>query len=553
MTATLCDIVVDDELRSLIPPLSDEERNTLESNLLRDGCLDPLIVWCEQQVLLDGHHRKAICDRFGVDYETRELSLPDRDAAKRWVIEHQFGRRNLTPYQRAELALKLKPLIVEEAKQRQQEAGCYGSEGGRGNRKTLPKKSWEGNVDKQEQEEIARIRADFAHDHDVQRNLIGHAQQRYAKERRRLQMADDLQVYIAATDTKIKVGVSADPESRVEHLATSDPGIQCIAAFPGDRRIEAAVIKKFAAHSIGGEWFARTPELLDEICRYVKKESQRRNESAVGLAHVAGVSQDTITKADYVSSHADESTKQKLRRGETTINAEYKRLRKAEQKQQRAERKAARPAPADCSYRLIAADIADAVQHVEAESIDWIITDPPYPKEYLAVYDHLAKLADHALKPGGSMVVMTGQSYLPQIIASLTASLRYHWMLAYLTPGGQAAQLWSRRVNTFWKPLLWFTKGDYEGDWIGDVCRSDANDKRFHHWGQSESGMADVIERLTDPGDLILDPFLGAGTTGVVAVRMGRRFVGLDVDADCVATAEDRLAQVVEEARDEGK
>jgi len=416
MTAALCDIVVDDELRSLIPPLADEEQAALEANVLRDGCLDPLIVWREQQVLLDGHHRKAICDRFGVDYETRELSLPDRDAAKRWVIEHQFGRRNLTPYQRAELALKLKPLIAEKATQK-----------------------------------------------------------------------------------------------RLANLREGDT----------------------------------TPERQNSDSREI--DNNRKLAKAVGISH------DTLAKADYIAERADESTKDKLRRGKTSIDKEYRSLHKAEQKQQRAERKAARPSPTGCPYRLITADIAEAVQHVEAESIDWIITDPPYPKEYLAVYDHLAKLAYHALKPGGSMVVMTGQSYLPQIIASLTASLRYHWTLAYLTPGGQSAQLWSRRVNTFWKPLLWFTKGDYEGDWIGDVCRSDANDKRFHHWGQSEGGMADVIERLTDPGDLILDPFLGAGTTGVVAVRMGRRFVGLDVDADCVATAEDRLAQVVEEAGDEGK
>ena len=548
MTDTMvCGIAVDEEFRSLIPALSEEERAGLEENLLRDGCLDPLIVWREQQVLLDGHNRKEVCDRYGIDYETRELSLPDRDAAKRWIIGHQFGRRNLTPYQRAELALKLKPLLVEEARHRQREAGRYGSEGGRGNRKTPPKKSWEADIERQEQEEIARIQADFAHDYDVQRNLISEAKHRYGKERRRRQTAHDLQVYIAATDTKIKVGVSADPDSRVEALSTSDPNIKCIAAFPGDRRIEAATVKRFAAHSIGGEWFARTPTLLDEICRYVKKESQRRNESSVELAHVAGVSHDTITKAEYVASHGDEATKQKLRRGDTTINAEYRRLRKAQQKQQRAQRKAARPAPDGERYRLITADIAQAVDYIEPTSVDWIITDPPYPKQYLDLYDQLAALADHALKPGGSMVAMVGQSYLPQIIERLSATLTYHWTLAYLTPGGQASQLWSRRVNTFWKPLLWFTKGEYEGEWIGDVCRSDANDKRFHHWGQSEGGMADVIDRLTDPGELILDPFLGAGTTGAVAVRMGRRFIGIDVDPDCVSTAEERLSLVMED------
>jgi phage N-6-adenine-methyltransferase len=97
--ATECGIIVDEEFRSLIPPLTDEERAGLEENLLRDGCLEPLIVWAEQQILLDGHNRKDICDRFGIDYEVREISLPDREAAADWIDAHQLGRRNLTPEQ----------------------------------------------------------------------------------------------------------------------------------------------------------------------------------------------------------------------------------------------------------------------------------------------------------------------------------------------------------------------------------------------------------------------------------------------------------------------
>ena len=94
-----CDVIVDEEFRRLIPPLTEEERLGLEENLLRDGCLDPLVVWAEHRVLLDGHNRKEICDRYGIDYAVRELSLPDRDAAADWIDAHQLGRRNLTPAQ----------------------------------------------------------------------------------------------------------------------------------------------------------------------------------------------------------------------------------------------------------------------------------------------------------------------------------------------------------------------------------------------------------------------------------------------------------------------
>jgi site-specific DNA-methyltransferase (adenine-specific) len=96
---------------------------------------------------------------------------------------------------------------------------------------------------------------------------------------------------------------------------------------------------------------------------------------------------------------------------------------------------------------------------------------------------------------------------LPDVIAAMGEHLSYHWTLAYTTPGGQSPQIWPRKVNTFWKPVLWFVKGEYDGDWRGDVVRSDANDKRFHEWGQSESGMMRLVEAFTAPGELILAYF----------------------------------------------
>jgi len=161
---------------------------------------------------------------------------------------------------------------------------------------------------------------------------------------------------------------------------------------------------------------------------------------------------------------------------------------------------------------------------------DVVITDPPYPKEFLPLYDELAQCCNFHKVP--VVAVMCGQSYLPQIIEMMCRHLVYRWTFAYLTPGGQAVQQWSKKINTFWKPVLLF--GDVT-EWVGDVCKSDVNDndKRFHEWGQSESGMADLISRLTKPGQLICDPFLGGGTTAVVSLALGRRFVGCDIDKEC--------------------
>jgi ParB/RepB/Spo0J family partition protein len=195
------------------------------------------------------------------------------------------------------------------------------------------------------------------------------------------------------------------------------------------------------------------------------------------------------------------------------------------------------------NYTLHCARFQDLLDTIPDASLDWIITDPPYGREFLPEYADLASWAARKLKPGASLIVLCGQSYLPDLLQSLSVSLTYHWCLAYLTPGGQAVQLWQREVNTFWKPVLWFVNGTYEGKWVGDVTRSavNDNDKRLHTWGQSESGMADLVERLTYKGETICDPFMGAGTTGVVALRSGRKFVGIEVDPDAFAVAEKRL------------
>ncbi len=176
-------------------------------------------------------------------------------------------------------------------------------------------------------------------------------------------------------------------------------------------------------------------------------------------------------------------------------------------------------------------------------SIDLIITDPPYPYKYINLFADLASFAKKVLKPGGSLFTMAGQSYLPEIYNLMNVDgLTYNWTMAYLTPGGQSPQLWSRKVNAFWKPILWYTKGK-PMYWIGDVVKSavNDNDKNFHFWGQSESGIANLIQKVSCVGQTILDPFLGGGTTGIVAVKLYRKFIGVEIDNKIFKIAADRI------------
>lgn len=210
-----------------------------------------------------------------------------------------------------------------------------------------------------------------------------------------------------------------------------------------------------------------------------------------------------------------------------------------------AETKAAKKANKDPDQiRWMTAAVDQLPSKLAPDSIDVIITDPPYDKSIIELCGHLSEAAAVLLRPGGSCFVMVGQSYLPDVMAALGAALVYNWTIAYLTPGGQSAQLWNRKVNTFWKPVLWYSRGKYDGEWKGDVCKSDVNDndKRFHKWGQSVSGMIALIERCSNAGDVVLDPFCGAGTTGIACLALGRRFIGSDVDSKIIKKAKARLS-----------
>jgi hypothetical protein len=222
----------------------------------------------------------------------------------------------------------------------------------------------------------------------------------------------------------------------------------------------------------------------------------------------------------------------------------YKKLKAAQRKEEIAAAAVTAQLDAD-KVTLHPAACADILKLIPAASVDWVVTDPPYPEEFLQCFTDLSIAAAHALKPGGSLLCMSGEAYLPEVIRRLDERLSYHWTIAYLTPGGQAVQIFPRKVNSFWKPILWYVKGKFDGDWIGDVTKSDMNDndKERHKWGQSESGMRDLMSRFVRPGQTVLDPFMGAGTTGVVSLALSAKFIGFDIDKDAFAEAKARLGQ----------
>jgi len=266
----------------------------------------------------------------------------------------------------------------------------------------------------------------------------------------------------------------------------------------------------------------------------------------IGLSQKQGERFETLAKHPEIVAQAKaEAREQDDIVSRSFVLAKIKAKEKETRHEQKIERKDTSKADAS-GYKLLCADIASGLPEIPDNSVDFIITDPPYPREYIPLYGHLSALAARVLKDGGSALVMCGQSYLPQVMNELCKELAYHWTLCYLTPGGQSPSLWQKRTNTFWKPIIWLTKGEYKGDYIGDKISSPVNDndKEHHKWGQSAGGFTEIVEKFTNPGQTVLDPFLGGGTTGIVCVTMKRDFIGVDIDPKCVETTRQRLMEI---------
>lgn len=114
-------MTIDEEFQKLIPPLTDDEYRQLEENCIKEGIREAILVWDrgDDLVIVDGHNRYQIARKNGLKWNHKVMKFESREDAKEWIIKNQFGRRNLSAYDRSILALKLKPMIAEKAKKKQ--------------------------------------------------------------------------------------------------------------------------------------------------------------------------------------------------------------------------------------------------------------------------------------------------------------------------------------------------------------------------------------------------------------------------------------------------
>lgn len=206
---------------------------------------------------------------------------------------------------------------------------------------------------------------------------------------------------------------------------------------------------------------------------------------------------------------------------------------------------AAASAIADTSDELVhlyLGDFADLTATLESGSVDAIITDPPYPAEFLPEWDKLGATAMRLLKPGGWCIAYSGKQHLDVVMRKMTdAGLNYYWQVVFQQT--VSATIHPRKVNTTYKPILLFQKPPMTPPdaYFADTIKGERVEKDGHEWQQSENGFAWLIEKFTNVGDLIIEPFSGAGTCPVVARRLSRRCYAYEIDPQAFAASQTRL------------
>lgn len=180
--------------------------------------------------------------------------------------------------------------------------------------------------------------------------------------------------------------------------------------------------------------------------------------------------------------------------------------------------------------------------NIEDNSVDLILTDPPYPEEYLDLWGDLSEFAYKKLKPSGFLVAYSGQYHLIKVMVMLREHLEYYWTMAMLLPGGtQLLNNWNLMCG--WKPILIYQKEPFKTreNTFYDTVISPKGEKELHKWQQSEGGVRKLVDIFSKEGDLIIDPFAGSGTFPLVAYQMKRRAIGIEIDRQTYLSAKERI------------
>lgn len=196
--------------------------------------------------------------------------------------------------------------------------------------------------------------------------------------------------------------------------------------------------------------------------------------------------------------------------------------------------------------RVIEGDSLEVLRSLPDRCVDAIVTDPPYPREFWPVVSAIVPDMARVLKDRGELVMLVGHHMLSDALGWLEgAGLRYWWTCGMRHH--HRVKLFGKRVNSYWKPALWFIKGKKRRlhDMPSDLVLGNKPQKLTHKWEQGEIWFRHWVDRICNPGETVLDPFAGTGTTAVSCVSQNRKCILIEKDSAHCQTARGRVADAM--------
>jgi len=205
------------------------------------------------------------------------------------------------------------------------------------------------------------------------------------------------------------------------------------------------------------------------------------------------------------------------------------------------------------TVELIQGDCLEVMKGMADKSVDAVVTDPPYGKKWARGSNSFGTIPQNGVKAESvSWDNRPSKEYFYEL--QRLSNMQVIWGGNYFTDYLPPTNCW-----LVWDKLGSMKDGapfaDVEMAWcsLNKVARKftlrnrgfikDSKDIKYHPTQKPSELMTWVIQNYTQPGDTILDPFMGSGTTGVACVQTGRNFIGIEIDEQYFKIAEKRIAE----------
>ena len=211
--------------------------------------------------------------------------------------------------------------------------------------------------------------------------------------------------------------------------------------------------------------------------------------------------------------------------------------------------------------KIVQKDAVEFISGLPSNCIDLVLTDPPYGVDATS-WDDVAPLdwcndIARVMKDNSSLLVFCGKQNRFDVESALRKTGLIFWQeIIWVYRNGGVTR--KNSYNGHHEPILWFVKNPdkfyfnlKDKMWIDtwtviNSARPQTNykkDKKIHPTQKAIDVIKRLIEYHSKEGDLVLDPYMGSGTTAVASKQLHRNFLGCEINKEYVKIAKERLKQ----------